>query len=293
MSIAGAYAGGRHGEAYRLDRLGDAGGAFRRACPLRRHSLRRPGGALRPRDRRRRLRASHNDLLRSRHAMPGTSASAARESGADRVVMLLDKEATRAAVEGAWRRSAGPGCGRRYAGLHLCRAWHAGAGAPKATRTSPTASTRIFPSRVTASRAVRSPSVSSITSGAMAEGRAGEEGPCVLRGRCLPLRDDVPGSSLGLTFRSAPRIAIDPAELLEFTPPEPAVPEKVGADDDATVLAVSRTSASCRRSRSTAPCAAPCPIPCARSRGGGRRGWRRRGDGARADDVRPAPRCSS
>lgn len=43
--------------------------------------------------------------------------------------------------------------------------------------------------------------------------------------------------SLGVQYRAAPKVRIDPAELLEFTPAKPQVSEKIGADDDVTFLA--------------------------------------------------------
>ena len=164
-------------------------------------------------------------------------ASALRTSGADRVVLLTNKEVTRSALEEAWKglladASEGDTLIFSYAGH--------GSQEP-ASENDPGETDGLDENFPLAGYGLKGNALTErIVDNDIAQwlkDASAKKVHVIFVADACHSGTMYRAVSLGVTYRAAPKVKIDPAELLEFTPPKPQLSERIGADDDVTFLA--------------------------------------------------------
>jgi uncharacterized caspase-like protein len=164
-------------------------------------------------------------------------ATALDKSGADRVVLLTNKEVTRAALEGAWNGL----LAEAKEGDTLIFTYAGHGSQEPASENDPDEGDALDENFPLAGYGLKGNALSErIVDNDIAQWLKDAQSKKV---HVVFVADACHSGtmyravSLGVTYRAAPKVTIDPAELLEFTPPKPQVSERIGADDDVTFLA--------------------------------------------------------
>jgi uncharacterized caspase-like protein len=164
-------------------------------------------------------------------------ATALDKSGADRVVLLTNKEVTRAALEGAWNGL----LAEAKEGDTLIFTYAGHGSQEPASENDPNESDALDENFPLAGYGLKGNALSErIVDNDIAQwlkDAAAKNVHVIFVADACHSGTMYRAVSLGVTYRAAPKVKIDPAELLEFTPPKPQVSERIGADDEVTFLA--------------------------------------------------------